>query len=257
MAGSTKPLLSTLPLVESFSNKPERLASAKTLFWIGATLIGVFCVRLGGDAIPVKLLIPSWQALVISSLLGSAFYPLVAAMLILLAQQFDSEAFDLSRWVKRLRLLSIPVAISFFLIIPLQSSVGLKLLNQARDQDRQFLSVYRNAATAIQSAANDQELRQAVGMVPGVPPTLGNLAVPFAQAKQQLSQKLGAQIKQLETQAERQELNRKQKAFLGWARDSLLALCYGMGFAAIGRTPLARSSFLDSILAIGQRKTNR
>jgi hypothetical protein len=231
------------------SQRFEQRAAANSLFWMGAALIGLFAVTVLAGMLPVGLLLPAWQVKMSALIISAAPFAAIGAILILLAHQLDDDSDELEKWVRRLRLWSVPVAIGFFLLIPLQTYNGYRLVRIASGQDQQSVGQLQKNLAAIQSAQNEDQFRAAVSQIPGAPPNLGKLNIPLPQAKQRIADQLSGQIKKLDNLAEERNAARWQQSFVGWARSCLISLFFGAGFAEIARFPRARNSLLFSILS--------
>jgi hypothetical protein len=224
-------------------------ATSSALFWMGVDLIGVFSASVLTGIFPIGLLLPAWQVRVSSLILAVAPFAGIGAILILLAQLIDPDSDELEEWVARLRLWAIPAAIGFFLLVPLQTYNGYKLLRIASGEERQAIVQLQRTLDAIQSAQNETQLRAAVTQIPGSPPNLGTMKIPLPQVKQRISERLSGQIKKLDNEADERNASRWQANIIGWARSCLLSLCYGAGFAEIAHFPKSRNSLLFSILS--------
>lgn len=222
--------------------------TSSALFWMGIALIGSFATGVLAGMIPLRLLLPNWQQNVSNQILATAHLAGIGAILILLAQQLDNDSDDLEQWVNRLRTLAIPAAIGFFLLVPLQTYNGYKLLRIASAEEQQIISQLQKTLASIQSAQDEESLRAAMSRIPGAPPNLGKLNVPLPQAKQVIANRLSGEIKKLDNQAGESNATRWQSSLLAWARNNLISLFYGAGFAEIARFPKARRSLLFSIL---------
>lgn len=216
---------------------------------MGTALIGVFGATVLAGMVPLALLLPTWQAKVTGLILSVAPLAGIGSILILLAHQLDDDSDELEKWARRLRLWAIPAAIGFFLLVPLQTYNGYKLIRIASGEDRQAIAPFEKALGAVQSAKNEDDLRAAVSQIPGTPPSLGRLTIPLSQAKQLISTRLNGQIKKLDNQAEERNAARWQQSLIGWAKNVLISLGYGAGFAEVARFPRARKSLLFSILS--------
>jgi hypothetical protein len=140
------------------------------LFWVGVALIGAFGATVLAGMFPLGLLLPTWQQKMSNLILATAYLPGIGAVLILLAKQLDNDSDELEQWVNRLRLLAIPAAIGFFLLLPLQTYNGYKLLRIASGEDRQEIGQLQKTMDSIKSAQNEEMLRAAVSRIPGAPP---------------------------------------------------------------------------------------
>jgi hypothetical protein len=224
-------------------------ATPNALFWMGFALIGAFSATVLAGMVPLGLLLPTWQQRVSNLILTTAHLAGIGAILILLAQQLDDDSDELEQWVRRLRLLAIPVAIGFFLLVPLQTYNGYRLIRIASGEDQQPIGQLQKTLASIQSAQNEAAFRAAVSQIPGAPPDLGNMNVPMQQAKEQIMNRLSGYIKKLSNQADERQESRLQRSLIGWLRNCLFALFYGAGFAEIARFPKAHTSLLFSILS--------
>lgn len=216
---------------------------------MGTALLAVFSATVLAGMVPLALLLPTWQSKMTGVILSVAPLAGIGAILILLAHQLDDDSDDLEQWARRLRLWAIPAAIGFFLLIPLQTYNGYKLIRIASGEDRQAIAPFQKALGAVQSAKNEAELRAAVTQIPGTPPNLGNLTIPLSQAKQLISERLSGQIKKLDNQAEDRNAARWQQSLISWAKNCLISLGYGAAFAEIAHFPRSRKSLLFSILS--------
>jgi hypothetical protein len=227
----------------------ERTESSSILFWIGAALIGVFSITVIAGVLPIELLKPAWQAKLVSTIISASTYPALGGLFILLSQRgVEASSSDtFARWVKLVRTLAFFAAIGFVLLIPLLASSSVRLLHQARDQEQDVLRNFRRGELAIQAAASEEELRQAIRKLPGSPNELPTLTIPLPQAKTQLLEKLRPQLKQLENASDQLNSGRWQQALASLLRQSLLALCYALGFSALGRLPGSKTSLLQQL----------
>jgi hypothetical protein len=216
---------------------------------MGVSLITAFAVILIAGTIPLGILQPAWQTRVGNIILANSHFAGIGAVLILLAQALNPNSDELEKWVKRLRIWAAPVAIGFFLLIPLQTYNGYKLLSTAYGQDRQAVVQLQKTLAEIQASQNEDELRAALSKIPGSP-VIGKFNVPLPRAKQDIAARFNAQIKKLENDVEERNASRWQTNLLGWTRNCLLSLGYGAGFAELAYLPNSRYSMLFSILRI-------
>lgn len=223
-------------------------ATSRSLFWMGLGLIGVFSAAVLAGMFPLALLLPAWQVRMGSLILANAHFAGIGAILILLAQQLDKDSEDLEKWVRRLHVFAIPAAIGFFLLIPLLTYNGYKLVRIAYGEERQQIGQLQKTLAAIQSAQSEEALRAAMSQIPGAAPSLGKMTMPLPQAKELISTRVSGEVKRLDNQVEERNAGRWQTNLIGWARSCLISLCYGAAFAEIAHFPKARTSLLFSLL---------
>jgi hypothetical protein len=216
---------------------------------MGLAFVAVFCFSVAFGSIPITLIQPAWQVRFAGLLLAAAPSAAIGAVLIILAQLLDEDSEILERWARRIRHLAIAAAIGFFLLIPLQTYSGYKLLRSAAASDLEAIGPLRKSLSSLQAATTEDQFRVAVQQIPGAPQNLGRLNLPLAEAKKRIGDRLSGRINELSNLAEERNATRWQRSLLGWARSCLISLCYATGFAAMGKTPKSRQSFLTSVLA--------
>jgi hypothetical protein len=143
------------------------------------------------------------------------------------------------------------VAIGYLLLIPLQTTAGVRLLRQREQQQSELLSRAQQSVAAMQRATSEAELRQAYEQIPGDKPNLGpRFTQPLEVVRDRLVDLLQPRIKQLESEFARQRSSRWQRFFGLLARNTLGQLSMFIGFAALGRRSPAHSTLLRSLTLI-------
>ena len=228
---------------------------------IGFALLFAFLAILAKLAYPVALLQPAWQLRVGEALRGTASIPLAAMALLLLAEYINPDSQILARRVVWLRRLSVAAALGFFLLIPLQISAGLRDITQSTIVEYRELRAIQGAANAIQEADTSQEMFDAIKLIPGLPPDASPaFTLPIPAIRTALLAQIRPQILKLETRIREVRSQRIQGAITLFAFDGVIALAYGIGFAAIGRTAVGRPTLLQQIIGIPsslQRRISR
>jgi hypothetical protein len=179
----------------------------------------------------------------------------VGVCLLLIGRHLDSSGSKLwSRITRRVRALAIFASLGFLLLIPLQG-YGLWGQAQAEDQqDRISIDRLAGAVKSIGEANDETTLREAISGLPGAAGlTNAPLQDPPAQVKRRLLAELNPQIRQLQLRLGQRHRARLQQALLLGSRDGLLCLLYATAFAAIGRWPDRRYSFLSDLLDLVER----
>ena len=237
-------------------SQPRRESDlAQLLSFSGLCLLGVFVVTVAWETWPVQLLQPQWVLRLCGSLRGGASFPLVGAGLLLIGRHIDSSSSNAwMRLTQQVRALAILASLGFLLLIPLQA-YGLWGQAQAEDQqDRISIDRLAGSTKAIAAANGEQALREAIGGLPGAA-ALANapLQDPPEQVKRRLLAELTPQINQLKLKLGQRRRARLQRALVTGSRDSLICLLYALPFAAIGKWPDRRYSFLSDLLDLLER----
>lgn len=221
----------------------------------GLCLLGVYALSVAWEAWPIQLLKPQWLLRLCGSLRGGASFPLVGVCLLLIGRHLDSSGSKVwSRITRRVRALAIFASLGFLLLIPLQG-YGLWGQAQAEDQqDRISIDRLAGAAKAIAAARDEPSLREAISDLPGAAGlTSQPLQEPAAQVQRRLLSELNPQIRQLQLRLGQRHRARLQQALVLGSRDGLSCLLYAVAFAAIGRWPDRRYSFLSDLLDLLER----
>jgi hypothetical protein len=230
------------------ANAPDPRDAATLLHWSGMALIGVFVVGMLFASWPIALLQPDWQQSITDRLIGAASFPLLGALLMVLAYLLAPELDPIAKQVRRMRRLATWAAIGFALLVPLKTYVGYKQLGAAALADRQALARVGQAIKALEGAESEPELRQALGMLPGAPPLPpAKLTEPVPQIRDQLLDEIRPQVKRLETTSQGSQSSRWQSWLKTSLRDALVTLLYAMAFAAIGQAAPGRLTLLQAL----------
>lgn len=221
----------------------------------GLSLLGIYAVSVTWEAWPVQLLQPQWVLRVCGSLRGGASFPLVGVCLLLVGRHLDNSSSKVWGVITRqVRALAILASLGFLLLIPLQ---GYGLWGQAQAEDQQDrITIDRLTAItkAIAAATEEPALREAIGNLPGAAGLASApLKDPPDQVRQRLLAELNPQITQLQTRLGQRRRSRLQRALSTGSRDGLVSVLYAVPFAAIGRWPDRRYSFLSDLLDLLER----
>jgi hypothetical protein len=103
----------------SFSEREHSIEISLVLQQIGFGLIGLFFAFLLKLLLPLALLQPAWQLQLANALRTTAIFPLLGAVLLLLAQLLRSQSRSLAGQVLWVRRLAFFAALGFLLLIPL------------------------------------------------------------------------------------------------------------------------------------------
>lgn len=245
-----------MALVVPVNSLPRRDGDlAQLLSLSGLCLLGVFVVTVAWETWPVQLLQPQWVLRLCGSLRGGASFPLVGAGLLLIGRYLDNGSKKAwNRITRQVRALAILASLGFLLLIPLQA-YGLWGLAQAEDQqDRISIDRLTGITKAIAAANSEAALREAISGLPGAAGLASTpLQEPPGQVRQRLLAELTPQINQLQLKLGQRRRARLQRALVTGSRDSLICLLYAVPFAAIGKWPDRRYSFLSDLLDLLER----
>lgn len=214
----------------------NRYEAAKILFWAGVSLILVFVFSVLFEAYPVTPANPQWRVDVCGQLRGGASFPLVGALLMLIALQLDSELPPLTTWLRLFRRLCLLAALGYLWLIPLQTQAAFGVARTVTSQERLALQGLRRTVQAVRNADSDQKLRQAIGALPGAPPMADRrfgASVPEVRAS--LLKQLEPQLRGIEAGIAERHRARILEGLKGWIRDGLISACYAFGFAGLGK----------------------
>lgn len=225
---------------------------ARRLGFFATALFVVFAVLVVAAMLPPRLLDPTWQLRFVSSLLGQAAIPLVGLGLLFLASYVDPGNGAIERLARRCARLSILAALGFFLLIPVQvAGVWGKVSQAIAGQNRDIAATTARSETfrrLISNAPSPQALQQAL-IAQRVPPlTAAQLAQPMPVLRAQLLERLATVEKRIEGQPRGLQLHHWLALLQGMAGSVLVALAYGLAFAAGAQAKDKEISLLDQWL---------
>jgi hypothetical protein len=143
------------------------------VFWfVALALFGLFVSLAAASLLPPRPASPAWLMMVSQSLVSLAPLPLLGLCLARIALVLDSANPWLQRQCGRVSRLAFPVALGFFLLVPLQGYALLaqnKLANQRVDQHiDQTLARLERIRSQVQASTDLQDLAQRMKVL-GVP----------------------------------------------------------------------------------------
>jgi hypothetical protein len=235
----------------SLSERETSLELSLVLQFIGYGLFGLFVAFLLKLVLPVALLQPVWQLQLANALRTTAIFPLLGAVLLLLAQLLRSQSRSLAAQLLWVRRLAFFVAIGFLLLIPLQTHAGLKLLGAGNSGELRALRQVKAVAEEIRVANSEAAMKVAISRLPGAPAQIqGTFTKPLDVVRSVVLDQLQPQIKRADTRLAELRKLRLQGGLLGWSSDGLVALALAACFGAIGQLGPERSSLLLSVLRL-------
>lgn len=209
-------------------------------------LLLVFLISELKQLVPLALLQPAWQLRAAEGLRNTAVLPLLAGVLMLLAQRFDPAAEGLAWRLFLMRRLAIGASIGFLLLIPLQITAGLREINQATAGEARQLEAVRQVAVAIEQAKTTESMNQAIAQLPGLPSDFqGRYALPLDQVRQRLLSQIRPQIQRLDERLSELRRQRLGNAAGLFVVDGLLSFAYAIAFAAIASNGEGEPSLLQ------------
>ena len=233
----------------SFSERKYSLELSLVFQQIGFGLIGLFFAFLLKLLLPVALLQPAWQLQLATALRTTGLFPLLGAVLLLLAQLLRSQSRSLAGQVLWVRRLAFAAAIGFLLLIPLQTNAGLQLLGAGNSGELRALRQVQQVAQEIRQANSEAAMKRAISHLPGAPAEIeGTFTKPLEQVRSVVLDQLQPQIQRADIRLAELRKLRLQGGLLGWISDGLAALALAVCFAAIGQLGPERSSLLLSVL---------
>jgi hypothetical protein len=232
--------------MESSVNRHE---AAKILLWAGLSLILVFVVSVLAAAYPLALASAQWRQELCGQLRGAASFPLVGALMMLIALQLDSELPPLAQWLRLFRRLCLLASLGYLWLIPLQTQAALGVARSATSQERLALQSLSRNIQAVRNADTEATLRQAISTLPGAPP-MGDRSFGdrFPAVRRRLLEQLEPQLKGIEAGIAERNRARIMEGLQSWIRDGLISACYAFGFAGLGKAGDKDPSLLDFLV---------
>ncbi len=207
----------------------------RTLRWVGIGLVGIYVVTVLAAALPLRIADPVWIDRVAGSLRGGVSFPLIALALLFLSAYVENPEYH-GTYLPRISRVTFLVALAFFLLIPLQTWAGVKLLNRVAEQERNQLKLFSRGLERIRLSLTQEQLSDAIASIPGAPSfTPGTLNVPLAEARRSLINQIEPQLRLRANQIEDEQFQRWQGSLLRLFKDGFVSLFAALSFAAAGR----------------------
>ena len=240
-----RPLTVHSPLVE----QEARLELSLVLQQIGFGLIGLFLAFLLKSVLPLAILQPSWQLQWANALRTTAIFPLLGAVLLLLAQFLRPTSTSLAAQLLWVRRLAAVAAIGFMLLIPLQIHAGLSLLGAGNNRELAALRQVKAVGEEIRRANTEAAMRLALSHLPGAPAQIqGTFTRSIEQVRSVVLDQLQPQIQRADLRLAELRSLRLQSDLLGWITDGLAALALAVCFSALGQLQPGGPSLLLLVL---------
>lgn len=233
------------PLAE----REARLELSLVFQYLGFGLIGLFFAFLLKLVLPLAILQPSWQLQWANALRTTAIFPLLGAVMLLLAQLLRPTSASLSAQLLWVRRLAVAAAIGFLLLVPLQIHAGLLLLGAGNNSELAALRQVKEVGEEIRRANTEAAMRLALSRLPGAPAQIqGTFTKPLDQVRSVVLEQLQPQIQAADNRLAELRSLRLQAGWLGWITDGLAALALAACFAAIGQLRPGGPILLLSVL---------
>lgn len=222
---------------------------ADSLQWLAYALFLVFLAQVVFALFPIGVLQPEWIVRVSGTLRSTASLPLMATAMLLLANMIDPEVMPSSDQLKLMRRIATIAAIGFLLLIPLQSYASVGLIRvQVQDSQAQ-LKRLADAANKVQTADNEQQLREAIRSIPGGEQLANRpLGADVQTIKTGLLARLQPSVKRLENQLKDSQNQAFQNTIGPLIRDGFISLAYAVGFASMGYNKYGKPTPLRRLL---------
>ncbi len=216
--------------MKEFANRPGH--EAHDFLRLGAlVLFLIFACNWLTALLPLALLNPAWQLGAIQSLHGLAFLPLIGTCLLLLDPK--SEASSVRQqlgWIRRGCLMA---CLGFLFLMPLQASALWRLGTLVEVPANRTIATIAGARSEISSSNTLTELNAALSKLPGAPKLPPGFNQPLALVRQNMQQKLDADLKKLRTD-QRMRINyRRLSDLMLLGKAVILDLAFAVFFGAL------------------------
>jgi len=218
------------------------------LGWVALVLFALYTTILLSAALPLRLSDPAWQLRLSSALVNTSAFPLLGLVLLHLAADLAPQSETLARRSAFFARLSVPIALGFLLLIPLQ---GFLLWQQssaasgARQSRLQRLETNLDSVRqALQTATSSQDLQQRLKALRGPALSPDDQALPLPQLRARMQEALERADREL--QHRRSALPPKDPLTLLQLglRNAIACLALAIGFAALAQRRHAPTALL-------------
>jgi hypothetical protein len=226
---------------------------ADSLQWLSYALILVFLAQVIAALFPIALFQAEWMVRFSGSIRSIASLPLIALGLIMLANMIDDKVMPSSSHLKVFRRIASLVAIGFLLLIPLQTYGAVTGIRSQLQQGQAQLGSLVSATNLVQKASNEQQLREAIGAIPGAEELAYRpLGADVPTVKKALLDRLSESTNRLQEQLNDSRSKTLQNLIGPLFRDAIICLAYAIGFAGMGYGRNGNSSLLRRLLNVNK-----
>lgn len=208
---------------------------ASALDRVALVLIGIYLVQVIAAVIPPHINDPKWLTAILDTLRGLAFLPLIATVLIFLANQIDRHSPLIAKHRKWVRKLAPLAALGFFLIIPLQGLASYRVLGESTGEAMQKVNKLTRAVEMIRIAQDETALRQGINAAGISNISQEKLIVPITKAKEQFLYQLNSEVLKAKNAIKKNYNRSLQNLVYQWLRDGAVAFLYGFGFRGVSK----------------------
>jgi len=225
------------------------LLSAPGLSVVALVLFVLFASSLTPALFPLQLLDPAWQLRMASTLINGAPFALLGLALLQIAAELSPHDPLLKNRARLCRQLAVAAALSFLLLLPLQTVAGLqqgRTLNNAQASRFQGAEAKLKALRqAVAGAASNADLNVQLQKLSG--PVLGpaDIAQPLPLLKAQVGAVLDQAALQIKREREASQPRTPLLLLPELLRNALASLALALGFAALARRPDSDDSLLQ------------
>jgi len=231
------------------SRKVSTSQMADSLQWLSFALILVFVAQVITALFPIALLQPEWMVRVSGALRETASLPLMALALIMLANMFDAKLMPSQHYLGLFRRIATLAAIGFLLLIPLQTYGTVGGIRTQFKQGQAQLAGFISAGKLVQSASNEQQLRDAIRTIPGAEELANRpLGADVQTIKTSLLDRLRESTNRLQNQLKAARSKAIQDTIPLLIRDAVIALGFAIGFAGMGYSKTGQPTLLRRLV---------
>jgi hypothetical protein len=214
---------------------------------LALVFVALFALQLVAVMFPWQPLSPDWQWRLSTTLINGATLPLLALAVLQIAVVLDPDDPILRQRQRLFRQLAVLAAAGFLLLIPLETTAGLRQQNALHSaQVRKIQQAEQRLVALIKATADARstaELNSALQKLRGPVLSPADLALPLPLARAQLQSifnQAGIQISR-----DRAALPTNTVALPEVIRYGLASLALGVAFAAFARRPGQKLSVLE------------
>lgn len=213
------------------------LDTASRLFaLVGWVLIGASLSSILFASLPVRLIDPAWQLLLISAILSNTGIILLGTLLVCGAALLNGNSDKLRQRSDLLRRSVGWFAVLLLVIIPFQFYVGYRANGVVQETENQSIQLIRKIIKGVTAANNEAELRSFVASLPSPPPVPEKFGAPFAVVKERLLNNFNSQINAANYQAGELRRQRLERFIAEASRNSVQAILMAIAFTGIADT---------------------
>ena len=215
------------------TNSIALVTASRWVALVGWVLVGAALNGVLFSSLPVKLIDPAWQLVVISAILSAGGFVLLGSLLVCGAHLLNPRSNLLQKRLNIVRIGAGWFTVLLLLIIPFQFYAGYRANGVVQETENQSIQLFNKVIKGVTASGDEAELRSFLASLPTPPPVPARFDAPFPVIKQRLLTNFSSQLNAATYQSGILNSKRFETFIAEASRNAVHAFLLAIGFAGI------------------------